>query len=89
MINMVGQMPKGDGNWPLTSPYLQRWRLYKFIEKNYLLFKQQYGFRNKMPTNHALIDIINRIQEVCDNGQYACGNYVDFKKGFGFKKVFD
>ena len=42
-----------------------------------------------MPTNHALIDIINRIQEVCDNGQYACGNYVDFKKGFGFQKVFD
>ena len=41
-----------------------------------------------MPTNHALIDIINKIQEACDNSQYACGNYVKFKKGFGFKKAF-
>ena len=53
-------------------------RLYSFLEKN-SLFKQQYGFRNKLSTNHALVDITNRIQEACDNGQYACGIYVDFK----------
>ena len=35
-----------------------------------------------MSTNHALIDITNRKQEACDNGQYACGIYVDFKKAF-------
>ena len=41
--------------------------------KNYLnasrvnSFEQQYGFRNKLSTNHALIDITNRIQEACDN----------------------
>ena len=29
-----------------------------------------------------MIDITNRIQEACDNGQYACGIYVDFKKVF-------
>ena len=29
-----------------------------------------------------MIDITNRIQEACDNGQYACGIYVDFKKAF-------
>ena len=56
-------------------------RLYSFLEKN-SLFEQQYGFRNKLPTNHALIDITNRIQEACDNGQYACRIYVDFKKTF-------
>ena len=38
-------------------------RLNSFLEKNSLLFKQQYGFRNKMSTNHALIDITNRIQQ--------------------------
>ena len=27
-------------------------RLYSFLEKNYLLFKQQYGFRNKLSTNY-------------------------------------
>ena len=29
-----------------------------------------------------MIDIPNRIQEACDNGQFACGIYVDFKKAF-------
>ena len=57
-------------------------RFYNFLKKNSLLFEQQYGFRNKMSTNHALIDITNRIQEACDSGQYACGIYVDFKKAF-------
>ena len=33
-------------------------RLYSFLEKNSLLFKQQYGFRNKLSTNHALISPI-------------------------------
>ena len=57
-------------------------RLYSFLEKKSLLFEQQYGIRNKLSTNHALIDITNRIQEVCDNGQYACGIYVDFTEAF-------
>ena len=39
-------------------------------------------FETNCQLNHALIDITNRIQEACDNGQYACGNYVDFKKAF-------
>ena len=54
--------------------------LYSLLEKNSLLFKQQYGFRKKLSISHAFIDITNRIQEACDNGQYACGIYVDFKK---------
>ena len=29
-----------------------------------------------------MINITNRIQEACDNGQYACGFYVDFIKAF-------
>ena len=57
-------------------------RLCSFLEKNSLLFEEQCGFRNKLSTNHALIDITNRIQEPCDSGQYACGFYVDFKKAF-------
>ena len=57
-------------------------RLYSFLEKNSLLFKQQYGFRNKLSANHALIDITKRMQEACDNGQYAFGIYVNIKKVF-------
>ena len=42
-------------------------RLYRFLDKNSLLFEQEYGFRNKLSTNHNLIDITNRIQETGDN----------------------
>ena len=55
-------------------------RLYSFLEKNSLLFERQYGFCNKLSTNHALIDITSKIQTACDKGIFACGVYVDFKK---------
>ena len=61
-------------------------RLYSFLGKKSVLFKKRYGFRNKLSTNHAMIDITNRIQEACDNGQYVCGIYIDFKKTFGTVK---
>ena len=57
-------------------------RLYSFLEKNSLLFERQYGFRNKLSTNHALIDITSKIQTVCDKGIFTYGVYVDFKKAF-------
>ena len=57
-------------------------RLYNFLEKYSLLFEKQYGFRAKMSTNQALIDITNKIQETCDKGSFACGVFLDFKKAF-------
>ena len=57
-------------------------RLYSFLEKNSLLFERQYGFRNKLSTNHALIDITSKIQTAFDGRIFACGVYVDFKKAF-------
>ena len=39
-------------------------------------------FRNKLSTNHALIDITSKIQTACDKGIFACGVNVDFKKAF-------
>ena len=37
-------------------------RLYTFLEKKFLLFKQQCNFCNKLSTNHALIGINSKIQ---------------------------
>ena len=53
----------------------------RLLEKNSLLFKQHYGFRNKLSAN-VLINTTNRIQEACDNGQYACVFCVYFIKDF-------
>ena len=57
-------------------------RFFNFLEKYSLLFEKQYGFCVKMFTNHALIDITNKIQEACDKGSFACGVFLDFKKAF-------
>ena len=57
-------------------------KLYNFLEKHSVLFEKQYGFRAKMSTNHALIDITNKIQEACNKGSFACGVFLDFKKAF-------
>ena len=54
-------------------------RIYSFPEKNFLLFERQYGFQNKLSTNHVLIDIASKIQNVCDKGVFACSAYVEFK----------
>ena len=35
-----------------------------------------------MSTNHALIDISNKIQEACNKGSFACGVFLYFKKAF-------
>ena len=35
-------------------------RLYSFLEKEQLLFEEQFGFRNNRSTTDALIDIIEK-----------------------------
>ena len=37
-------------------------RLKSYIEDNKLLYKAQYGFREKFSTQHAILDMVNTIQ---------------------------
>ena len=57
-------------------------RVYSFLDKNNLLYDLQYGFRPKLSTNHALINITEKIRETLDKGHFACGVFVDFQKAF-------
>ena len=57
-------------------------RTYSFLEKNHLLYKLQFGFRQKHSTNHALVDITETIREALDNGKFACGIFIDLQKAF-------
>ena len=57
-------------------------RLYNFLEVNKSLYKLQFGFRNKHSTNHALLSMIQQIQDALDNNNIAIGVFVDFKKAF-------
>mgnify|MGYP000306104893 CR=1 FL=1 len=43
---------------------------------------EQYGFRAKHSTNHAILCIIDRIQKAIDDRNYSCGIFLDFSKAF-------
>jgi len=55
-------------------------RLKSFFEMNGLFYESQYGFREKHSTQHALIDIVNRIRNNMDKGMFSTGVFIDLKK---------
>ena len=57
-------------------------RLTKFVKDYNLLYDQQYGFRSKHSTQHAILDIVNTILQNMDNGKFSCGVFIDLKKAF-------
>ena len=57
-------------------------RLKSFLEKYNLLFENQYGFRERRSTQHAIIDIVNQIQIKMDQKMYSCGIFIDLQKAF-------
>ena len=57
-------------------------RVHSFLQNENLIYKQQFGFRPKHSTTHALINITENIKEALDNGKSACGVFVDLKKAF-------
>ena len=57
-------------------------RLKSFINKNDIFFTWQYGFRENCPTQHVILDILNKIQSNIDKRLYSCGIFIDLKKAF-------
>ena len=57
-------------------------RLSKFIEENKCLFSRQFGFRNKLSTNHVLIDLTETIKKAIDDDEFGCEVFLDLKKAF-------
>ena len=57
-------------------------RIYNFLNNQKCFYPLQFGFRNKHSTNHALISIIDKVNEALDNKKVACGIFVDFQKAF-------
>ena len=44
-----------------------------------ILFRSQYGFRDKYSTQHAILDIVNTVQSNMDKKLYTCGIFIDLK----------
>ena len=57
-------------------------RLYKFLEDNNILYENQFGFRKKNSTVHALIQITEKIRESIDQGKFGCGIFIELREAF-------
>ena len=56
--------------------------MYTFLDEFKLIYKQQFGFRAKYSTSHALINTTEYIKENLDNGFYVGGIFIDLGKAF-------
>ena len=56
------------------------WKSNAYLIK--ILFSYQLGFRNNYSTNHALISLTEMIRNAPDNGNFACGVFIDLQKAF-------
>ena len=51
-----------------------------FIEKYSILYPQQFGFRSKHSTTHALINITEKIRFALDQNKVLCGIFIYLQK---------
>ena len=56
--------------------------MYNYLDKNKLIYGQQFGFRAKHSINHALISTTESIKCYIDTGYYASLVFIDLQKAF-------
>ena len=57
-------------------------RIIDYIDKQNILYENQFGFRKKHSTNMALIVLIDKILKNLDSGNYVLGLFLDLRKAF-------
>ena len=53
-----------------------------YFEENKLLFDNQYGFRPKHSTEHAALELIDRIINTMDTNEITLNIFIDLSKAF-------
>ena len=56
--------------------------LISFIDKETILYKSQFGFRKSHSTNHAIISLVENVNQALDSGNVLVGVFLDLKKAF-------
>ena len=57
-------------------------RLINFLNRHRLLYDQQYGFRQNLSTDFALLELSDKIAEAIDRKKFMIGIFVDLSKAF-------
>ena len=57
-------------------------RIINFLNHFNQIYTRQFGFRKAHSTTNTLINIVERIRECLDKGEFACGVFIDLQKAF-------
>ena len=56
--------------------------LISYIDKENILYKSQFGFRKSHSTNHAILSLVENVNQALDSGTVLVGVFLDLKKAF-------
>jgi retron-type reverse transcriptase len=57
-------------------------RLYNYVETKKILSKHQYGFRRNRSTEHAFLELTDKISKAMDESKHTMGIFLDLSKAF-------
>ena len=57
-------------------------QMYTYLNSNYLLAEQQYGFRKLHSTEYAAVNLIDHVAKQMESGHIPCNLYIDLSKAF-------
>ena len=57
-------------------------RMYKFPEKNKILYESQFAFQSRHSCEHAIAELIRRLLQAKEKGQYSATVFLDLSKAF-------
>ena len=57
-------------------------RIYKFLDKNNIIYSLQFSFRQHYLTSYALLNLTQAIMKALGHGNFACGIFVDLQEAF-------
>ena len=56
--------------------------LINFIDANKIVYKYQFGFRKSHSTIHAIISLVEKVNNAMDSGNISIGIFLDLRKAF-------
>ena len=57
-------------------------RLYEHLNSNNILYKKQFGFQKRRPTEHAILQLVDQISNSFEKNLFTLGLFIDLCKAF-------